>query len=267
VLIDSNRTVSLSRYQSVLWSVIVLSAYFTMAMRRIHLADPLGIAIDWHLWALMGISTTSLVGTPLLQAWKKGQEPADGSYTATASALDQPEAEISRYRRGLLYVNTRLDDAAISDMFSGDEVGNAAYVDLGKVQMYFFTMVTALIYCVLIYQELETKGAAELSSFPALTDGMIAALGLSHSIHLGTTATRDTPTKSTASTTQTRGSASSSDVSIQKILDVVNRIDRTTFGEAQTSKQILDTVNKSASTTTTSTSTSTSTKTASTKTN
>jgi hypothetical protein len=257
VLIDAQRVVSLSRFQAVLWTVIVLSAYFTMVMRRIHLPDPLAIGIDWHLWALMGISTTSLVGTPLLLGWKKNQEPQDGSYQATAEALDQPESEISQTRRGLVYANARVDDAAISDMFGGDEVGNAAYVDLGKVQMFFFTMVTALIYVVLIYEELSTKSAVDLSSFPTLTSGMLAALGLSHGAHLSSTAIRDTPVQKGSTSKGATESSASSDASLQKILDVVNRIDRTTYTDAQTSQQILDKVSQNSAATTTKTSSTT----------
>jgi hypothetical protein len=240
VLIDSQKLVSLSRFQSVMWTVIVLSAYFTMAMRRLHLDDPLAIAVDWHLWVLMGISMTSLVGTPLLQGWKKGMQPEDGSFKATAAALDQTEGEVDDTRRGILYGNPSIDDAAISDMFGGDEVGNAAHVDLGKVQMFFFTMVAALVYVVLIYTELDTKAAADLTSLPALTTAFIAVLGLSHAAHLGMTATRDTPVSADADADAT----ASPDASVQKILAVVSRIDRTTSAGAQTSQQILDKVSQ-----------------------
>ena len=146
----------------------MLSAWFTIAMRRIHLPDLLAIAVDWHLWVLMGISTAPLVGTPLLQGLKKKFEPKAGTLKTTAVAYNQTEADVDADCRGLMYVNPTIDDARISDMFGGDEVGNAAFVDLGKVQMFFFTMVAALVYSVLLYQSLDTSNAADLTSLPTL---------------------------------------------------------------------------------------------------
>ncbi len=85
-----------------------------------------------------------------------------------------------------MYANPSLDDAAISDMFGGDEVGNAAYVDLGKVQMFFFTMVSALIYgMVHDLRGARQKAAGELTTFPTLTPGLLGVLSLSRRGHLG----------------------------------------------------------------------------------
>jgi len=100
--------------------------------------------------------------------------------------------------------------------------------------------VAALVYVVLIYTELDTKAAADLTSLPALTTAFIAVLGLSHAAHLGMTATRDTPVSADADADAT----ASPDASVQKILAVVSRIDRTTSAGAQTSQQILDKVSQ-----------------------
>jgi hypothetical protein len=79
IFINDRNLVSLSRFQMVMWTVLILSAYFTLAIHRVRdgTADPLAIGMDWHLWALMGISTTSLVGTPLLLSPKAQKEPDD----------------------------------------------------------------------------------------------------------------------------------------------------------------------------------------------
>ena len=52
-----------------------------------------------------------------------------------------------------------------------DEVGNAAYVDLAKVQMFFFTVVAALSYGVTLFYWIITKQPAELIAFPGLSAG------------------------------------------------------------------------------------------------
>jgi hypothetical protein len=77
VFIGSRNLMSLSRLQMVLWTVLVLSGYFTMALHRVRdgsPADPLAIGMDWHLWALMGISTASLVASPLLLGSKTDKQ-------------------------------------------------------------------------------------------------------------------------------------------------------------------------------------------------
>jgi DNA polymerase family B len=72
ILIDERKVMTLSRFQIIMWTVIILSAYFTMVNARIYASalgapgDPLAIEIDWQLWAPLGISSTSLVGTPLI---------------------------------------------------------------------------------------------------------------------------------------------------------------------------------------------------------
>jgi hypothetical protein len=68
VLLDSRRKLSLSRFQMVIWSILVLAAFLTAALANIssRQEDPLGIAVPESIWILLGISVTSLVGSPLL---------------------------------------------------------------------------------------------------------------------------------------------------------------------------------------------------------
>jgi hypothetical protein len=68
LLIDGRNKISLSRFQLIAWTVVVLSAFLTAALFNIRAGadDPLAIAIPEQLWILMGISTTSLIGSPLL---------------------------------------------------------------------------------------------------------------------------------------------------------------------------------------------------------
>ena len=74
-------------------------------------------------------------------------------------------------------------------MFEGDEVGNTAYVDIAKVQMFLFTILTILAYCSAIYHELwglsQAKPDFTNLAMPALSSGMIGLLGISHAGYLG----------------------------------------------------------------------------------
>jgi flagellar biosynthesis component FlhA len=50
---------------------------------------------------------------------------------------------------------------------------------MAKVQMFFFTLIIAFSYMVLLVNLIMTKDATELNSFPELSDGLVALLGIS----------------------------------------------------------------------------------------
>ena len=77
-LIDGRNLCSLSRFQLILWTTVVLSGYLLGVMVNFDrgAVDPLAIAIPTQLWMLMGISTTSLLGSPLLLNQKR-REPGN----------------------------------------------------------------------------------------------------------------------------------------------------------------------------------------------
>src|SRR5260221_9330682 len=76
ILVNERNLMSLSRFQMVLWTVIILSAYLVIVIGRIRNGTPdaVNVVIDWHLLALLGISTTSLIGSPLIGGAKANQE-------------------------------------------------------------------------------------------------------------------------------------------------------------------------------------------------
>lgn len=185
ILINERNLISLARFQTVLWTLIILSAFLTMALLRIRFGvpegqGPLDIALDPKLWALMGISTVSLVGSPLIQSSKKTKVPDQAVANKTAKLTGETGANVVDNAQGTLYSNPKIQDASFSDMFEGDEVGNTAYVDLAKVQMFFFTIVAALSYFVILHSWIRNRTTGELAAFPELSQGFIAILGISH---------------------------------------------------------------------------------------
>lgn len=201
ILINDRNLVSLSRFQLILWTVLILSAFLTAVMERLHHLsgpDPLAIMLKPELWALLGISTASLVGTPLIESTKKTKEPKDESVAKKAGlALNESPGDISNNAQGLLYANTNVKDASFTDMFQGEEVGNTAYVDVAKVQMFFFTMVAVFVYGGALFKWLSGGGALAdpTAIFPPLSQGLIAILGISHAGFLAKQSTSETPTK------------------------------------------------------------------------
>lgn len=192
ILIGERNTMSLSRLQLVLWTLIVLSAFFTAALGNLGAGDatPLAIEMPSDLWWLMGISTTSLVGSPLILSTKR-RRPSDAGETARTLRLlaaDEGVAPAEIEERtavhGQVLSNSSPDQARLSDVFRGEEVGNAAIADLGKVQMFYFTLLVALAYAAALGSLFGDPNLAEISAFPELDESLIALLGISHAGYL-----------------------------------------------------------------------------------
>lgn len=161
-LIDNRNKFSLSRLQLVAWTILIISAYSTAAFWNIaHQAeDPLTVAIPAQIWALMGISVTSFVGAPIVKSAKR--------------------------TTGQLAENAAPTEARSTDMFKEEEQGREQAVDLGKVQMFLFTLIVFVAYATAIgamLLEHESRRAV-VQEFPSLSEGMLALLGLSHSGYL-----------------------------------------------------------------------------------
>lgn len=187
IFIDERNEMSLSRFQLVIWTLIILSAFVTIALERVsaEALDPLAIELPWQLWALMGISTTSLIGSPLIKSTKKRKTPdAQAKERAAKSRGTQPE-DVEETREGTLYVNKSIADAEFSDIFKGEEIANSPQIDMAKVQMFFFTLVAALSYVVILFHQIVTEEPDALVSFPELPEGLIAILAISHAGYLG----------------------------------------------------------------------------------
>ncbi len=200
IFIGSRNLMSLSRMQMVLWTVLILSAYFTMVLHRVRdgsPADPLAVGMDWHLWAVMGISTASLVASPLLLGSKTQKQPDPKAVDKAAAALKaqgdpEPAAEIQENSSGTLYVNKSIADASFTDIFQGDEIGNTAYIDPAKAQMFLFTVIALAVYGAAVVSMLK-KG--DYSAMPVPSEGLIALLGISHTGYLASKTADQTPTK------------------------------------------------------------------------
>jgi hypothetical protein len=202
ILVGNRNLMSLSRFQIVAWTIVILSAFLTIAFRRIFdpsVTAPLDMPMDPHLWALLGISTASLVGTPLILQNKAAKAAAPATVNKAAATLGENSDEVKSNLQGTLYVNTSIQDARVTDMFEGDEIGNTAYVDIAKVQMFLFTIIIVVSYCCEVHNVLRQLDLHQLSAkdllMPALSSGVVGLLGISHAGYLGNKAADHTPTQ------------------------------------------------------------------------
>jgi hypothetical protein len=176
VLIDQRNKISLSRFQLVLWSLLVISAIVTEGTINAFSGqcNPLGLAIPNELWILLGLSGGTAVAAPVVLAAKS----AAGTLATKAASAH-----------------------TWADMFYGDETGNSDQVDFSKVQQFFLTVVVILVYAVeigaiLLHPEKcatctaaadKTAGAAAGNicnavatlHFPSLSPGILAIIAVS----------------------------------------------------------------------------------------
>lgn len=219
ILIDSRNKVSLSRLQLVLWTLVVLSGFFVMGLlNTANLAStgasdpgPLDITVPQEVWWLLGISTTSLVGSPLLKSYREEQSatgstpapvstsaPVTEAVAATTDTSNNADAEAtpapapvattpgtngtSTDNTGkVIHKNTTADKASFWDIFMGEESTNYKSVDVAKLQMLFFSLITVVSYTIAVIVQIKTGSTF---SFPDINAGLVTLMGISHAGYL-----------------------------------------------------------------------------------
>jgi hypothetical protein len=159
LLIDERNKMSLSRLQMVAWTLVILSGLLAIALTNIGLGSktPLAIVVPTQVWLMMGISTTSLIGSPLLKS--------------------------NKVATGKIDTNDDLHDAEVADLFRGEETSNYDMLDLAKVQMFFFTLVLVLAYAVLL-GSVFANTTGPIGGLPDIDPSMTTLLGISHAGYL-----------------------------------------------------------------------------------
>jgi hypothetical protein len=161
VLIDERHRITLGRLQMLLWTVLVLSAYMAAALANIGrgASSPLDVDIPSELWLTMGISTASLLAAPAALQYKE-----------------------RRHRSTLHHWDTE-EESRFSDLFRGEETADHDHLDLGKVQMFLFTVVLILGYGLAVGDLLDTT-TGPFTALPAVDEGVVTLLAISHAGYL-----------------------------------------------------------------------------------
>jgi hypothetical protein len=222
ILIDASNRISLSRLQLIMWTVLLLSGILIAVLINLCLgkpAEPFQIVMDAQLWALMGISGGSLAASGLIRTTKRTQTPnpeAEAKFRAemvqraapaavknTAEMTDDEKTIVVNKAQavqssvnvvGVDVENVDPKDSSFLDMFMGNESGNAAQVNVGKVQMFFFTLIVWFGYAASLGNAifLAVYDGTGMSSMPELSQGMIALLAISHAAYITTKAVPQT---------------------------------------------------------------------------
>lgn len=224
-LVNDQNMVSLSRFQIVLWTLVVLSAFLTIGLARVGdwtsnadayvcaapaegeeppeealpCADPLGLQLPEVLWALMGISTTTAVLSPLIKDDKARRTGARGDRDAyglmLAETVRGARLDPNEFRfEGAIAVRNPGYAPRFSDLFMGELVSNLGYVDINKVQNFLFTVVAVVSYAIALGAALVgAESIARFFQFPDVSASLLAILGISHSGYLVGKATTNPP--------------------------------------------------------------------------
>jgi hypothetical protein len=197
-LTNEQHRASLSRLQMFLWTAIVLSAFLVAALANLkegHATVALAIAIPQEVWVVMGISTVSLVGSPLILSQKKRQKTNVDELERTLrlrGMIDDtqtlsPEMQ-KAHASGNLDRNSNPQQAHLYDLIRGEEVGNSHVLDLTRLQNLFFTFVLIGAYAANLGSLLVSRAAeipaSSISQFPPIGASSIALLGISHAGYL-----------------------------------------------------------------------------------
>lgn len=187
-LVDSRNKMSLSRLQLILWTIVVLPGFLAAAVFNFGagVPDPLNITVPPQVWALLGISAGSLVGAEII----KSTRPNDNEVTeAQLAQAPNPEAA----EKNLQVTNTRPEEASVADLFNGELEGSNHHLVVGKVQMFFFTLLVVFAYGKAIAAGFDNAGEV-IDRLPELSAGVLALLAISHAGYL---ADKSVPSSST----------------------------------------------------------------------
>jgi hypothetical protein len=136
ILIDDRNRISLSRFQWVMWVIIVGGGYFTVALWDVANTGDFP-KLDEQTLILLGIVSGSAVLSTVVVNKKKAQPNVPA---APAAANDAP------VQVGAADANATVAEASWADLFMGEDAANRYVVDISRLQKLIFTVILALTY-------------------------------------------------------------------------------------------------------------------------
>jgi hypothetical protein len=187
VFITPQNVLSLSRLQMSAWTCLILSALFAAAISNLSFSfdSALNIEIPENLLWLMGISTTSLIGSPLISN-SKARTPANSNEAKENLSLkaQQSDLNVSQVNAtGQLQGYSSPSCATWSDLFSGVEVGNTQVVDLSRVQMAYVTALILSVYAIMLGGKFYSN-TGQYVALPDINAYMVGLIAISHAGYL-----------------------------------------------------------------------------------
>ncbi|HVU76746.1 MAG TPA: hypothetical protein VHC67_04125 [Gaiellaceae bacterium] len=160
VLIDRYNRVTLTHFQILLWTLLVVAAYAAAMLTNLMAGssglNALDVSIPPELWLAMGISAGSFTTSKVL-------------------ALKIPDDKLAG--------NATAADARWIDIFRSDVDQGDRAIDLSKLQMFFFTAVLVTGYAATVANQL-LDTTTRVGSLPALNNTFVTLLAISNGTYL-----------------------------------------------------------------------------------
>jgi hypothetical protein len=160
VLIDRYNRITLTHFQILLWTLLVVSAYAAAMLTNLMAGNAglnaLDVSIPPELWLAMGISAGSFTTSKVL-------------------TLKIPDDKLA--------ANPTVEDARWIDIFRSDVEQGDRSIDLSKVQMFFFTAVLVTGYAATVANELLDR-TTRVGSLPSLNSTFVTLLAISNGTYL-----------------------------------------------------------------------------------
>jgi len=190
VYIDERNKMSLSRFQLLLWTLVIISALLAMVFLNIisGQTNPADILVPDPIWALLGISVGTAVAQPIINSNTASNLADQGEKNRQIEQMQKMAGETKEaitskvIFTGQLVKNCDPSQATISNLFRGDEIGNFLSIDFSKVQSFLFTFLVVLGYGAAIGNQVISTTA--LHSLPSIGTNIAALIGVSQGGYL-----------------------------------------------------------------------------------
>lgn len=190
--IDSDNRISLSRFQIVLWTVLLMGSLFTAALTNVAApGDPgqaLDIKIPPQVWALLGLGALTAVAAPAIKDGRRtaggqgGAELFDDEKKQIVETITKDQKLISKPTfKGQVLVKKEPRDARWLDLIQGDYEGSI-YLDTSKLQQISFTVLLVTAYGSAVWAKMAAAG--RIDELPSVAEGFVALLTISHVAYL-----------------------------------------------------------------------------------
>jgi hypothetical protein len=207
VLVDGRGKYSLSRLQVLLWTTLVLGGYFGIAFPQKSFVD-----IPAEVLGLLGISLGSSIVSATIKANqmlsghtssadRRRREAAEVAQNEMLSllGLERPEL-LSPDEKAVLLEHLSEDECAElnrqiaarrapswMDLFSQEQRGTEHLVDIGKLQMFVWTLTALVIYGSSLGSvlTLPADDVRALTELPSVTGTILTLMGISQTAYLG----------------------------------------------------------------------------------
>ena len=175
LLSDSRNRFQQSNLISLVWLIVISSAYLSCALWNIALWKPdsgtvlpVSIEVPPAIWVLAGIVSTGLVGSSLILSNKLSRQ-------VERTSTETPSAVHSR-----VIIRASSDAADLTDLVAFDEQDTVPPMDLGALQVLLFQIAAVIVYIAALGRLIfMTPPSAAITQFPSIPEGFLALLGIS----------------------------------------------------------------------------------------